>query len=337
MKQSSPKHAIARVVAQYRGKYRVLCENNEFWAEVTGKIMYAAISQLDYPVVGDLVKILELGYDNAVIEEILPRRSLLKRKAAGKDGVQPIAANVDIAFIVQAIDRDFNLNRFERYLILIKAGKIAPVIVLNKTDLISKAELEEKIAQVRERFPSIEIVTTSTSDSGGIENLHKVLKRESVYCFLGSSGVGKSSIINKLLGKELLKTKEISLSTKKGKHTTTHRELFTLSNGSMIIDNPGIREVGVADAGGAVDEVFGDILTLAAECKFSDCTHCHEAGCAVISAVESGQISKDQYANYIKLKKESDFYAMSSLEKRRKDKSFGKMVKTAMKQIKGLK
>ncbi|MFA6549344.1 MAG: ribosome small subunit-dependent GTPase A [Candidatus Margulisiibacteriota bacterium] len=334
MEQSSSKHAIARVVAQYRGKYRVLCENNEYWAEVTGKIMYMASSQLDYPVVGDLVSIIELGYDNAVIDEVMPRRSLLKRKAAGKGGFQPIAANVDVAFIVQAIDRDFNLNRFERYLTIIKAGKIDPVIVLNKTDLISKAGLEEIIAQVKERFPHINVITTSAVNNSGTGTLHEALKKESVYCFVGSSGVGKSSIINKLLGKELLKTKEISLSTKKGKHTTTHRELFTLSNGSMVIDNPGIREVGVADTGGVVDEVFGDISTLARKCKFSDCTHCHEAGCAVLSAVKSGQISEAQYANYIKLKKESDFYAMSKLEKRRKDKSFGKMVKTAKKQIK---
>ena len=318
----------ARVAAQYRGKYRVLLNNKEFWAEVTGKIIYAALSQLDYPVVGDLVNIIELGDDNAVIQDILPRNSILKRKAAGKDEVQPIAANVDTAFIVQAIDRDFNLNRFERYLMIVKAGRIKPSIILNKIDLISKVELEEKISQVKERFQDIPVVTASAAENSGIEDLLKALKRGEMHCFVGSSGVGKSSLINRLLGKDVLKTIEISTSTKKGKHATTHRELFLLKNGSMVIDNPGMREVGVGDAGRAVADVFSDIAELAEGCKFTDCTHEHEAGCAVLSALKSGQLSEEQYSNYIKLKKESDHYAMSGLEKRRKDKNFGKMVKS---------
>lgn len=337
MKNNKPDIKTARVVAQYRGKYRVLREKEEYWAEVTGKLIYAAESQLDYPVVGDLVNIIELGHENAVIQEILPRTSILKRKAAGKDQVQPIAANVDTAFIVQAVDRDFNLNRLERYLTIVKAGKIEPAVILNKTDLISKTELEDKVAQIKSRFPDLKVVTASAADSDGTEGLLKALKKGELYCFVGSSGVGKSSLINKLLGKELITTKEISASTKKGRHATTHRELFILRNGSLLIDNPGMREVGVADAGEAVADVFSDISEMAGECKFTDCTHEHEAGCAVLAALKAGKLSEDQYLNYIKLKKESDFYAMSSLEKRRKDKSFGKMVRTAMKHIKKLK
>ena len=148
---------------------------------------------------------------------------------------------------------------------------------------------------------------------------------------LGSSGVGKSSLINKLLGKKVLATKNISLSTKKGKHVTTHRELFVLENDGMVIDNPGMREVGMADTGAGIESVFDEISVLAKACKFADCTHIHEAGCAVRLAVESGQIDKDKYQNYLKLKKESDFYSMTTLEKRHKDRSFGKMVHNAMK------
>jgi ribosome biogenesis GTPase len=331
MKQNKSKYETARVVAQYRSKYRVVCKNDEFWAEVTGKTIFKATSQLDYPVVGDLVSISELGYGKSIIEKILPRNNILQRKSAGKSDVQPIASNIDTAFIVQSVDRDFNLNRFERYLTIISAGKIEPVILLNKIDLISTAELDEKVSQIKDRFQNIVIITTSAADSSGIERLRRVINKNKTYCFVGSSGVGKSSIINKLLGKELLKTKMISTSTKKGKHATTHRELFVLENGGMVIDNPGIREVGVADAGEAVANVFGDISELAKSCKFVDCTHDHEPGCAVLAALKSGELSEAKYQNYNKLKKESDYYAMSTLEKRRKDRSFGRMVKNVMK------
>jgi len=336
MLQNTVKTKTARVIAQYRGRYRVLLNEKESWAEVTGKIIYAALSQLDFPVVGDLVDIIELDDDNAVIRDILPRKSLLKRKAAGKDQSQPIAANVNTAFIVQALDRDFNLNRFERYFTIVKAGGINPLIVLNKTDLISKEELEEKISLIKDRFQNIDVVAASAEAKDGIDDLLKALKKGELHCFVGSSGVGKSSLINKLLGKEVLKTIEISASTKKGKHTTTHRELFALKDGSMVIDNPGMREVGVGDSLQAVSDVFSDIAELEPACKFTDCTHEHEAGCAVLSALKEGQLSRDQYSNYIRLKKESAHYAMSGLEKRQKDKRFGKMVKT-VKQIKGIK
>jgi len=269
--------------------------------------------------------------DQAIIHKILPRKTFLQRKAAGKDEPQPIAANIDVAFVVQAVDRDFNLNRFERYLTIISAGKIKPVIILNKIDLITKEALAEKVGQIRARFHDVAIETTSTADNTGIEKLGQMIKRGKTFCFVGSSGVGKSSIINKLLGQELLKTKMISTSTKKGKHVTTHRELFVLSNGGLVIDNPGIREVGVGDVGEAVANVFGDISELAKCCKFVDCTHDHEPGCAVLAALKAGDLSEGKYFNYIKLKKESDHYAMSTLEKRRKDRSFGRMVKKVMK------
>lgn len=329
-------YLTARVVAQYRGKYRVRSEAKEFWAEVTGKMMFFAAARTDYPVVGDLVVISELEKGHAVIREILPRRTMLCRKAAGQDDIQPIAANIDVAFVTQAVDRDFNLNRLERYLTIVKAGKIEPVIVLNKSDLVSAEELADKIGQIKERFKDIEIITTSAADGSGLAGLRQAINKGKVYCFVGSSGVGKSSLINELLGQELLKTKMISVSTKKGRHVTTHRELFALQNGGMVIDNPGIREVGLVQAGEAVADVFGDIAELARNCQFSDCTHEHEPGCAVLSAVRSGVLSEAKYQNYLKLKKESDFYGLSSLEKKRKDCDFGRMVKGYKKQLKNL-
>ena len=334
MKQLGPEHQIGRVVAQYRGKYRVTSQNKEFWAEVAGRVRYAANATADYPVVGDLVNIIELGLEHAVIDELLPRQSIIERRAAGKDESQPIAANVDTAFIIQSVDRDFNLNRFERYLTIVRSAKIKPVLVMNKCDLITPDELNDKMALMKNRFKDIPILTTSSLTGDGIDPLKSAIVPGQIHCLLGSSGVGKSSIINRLLGKELLKTLEISAQTKKGKHTTTHRELFVLDNGGMIIDNPGMREIGLAAVGGAVGEVFGDISALAGECKFSDCTHKNETGCAVLAAVSAGRLSESQYLNFLKLKKESDFYALSSLEKRRKDRSFGRMVKNAKKQIK---
>jgi ribosome biogenesis GTPase / thiamine phosphate phosphatase len=318
---------IAMVVAQYRGKYRVRSGENEFWAEITGKMMFTSGSQTDYPVVGDMVEISQLADDQAVIHKIFPRKTFLQRKAAGKDELQPIAANIDVAFVVQAVDRDFNLNRFGRYLTIINAGKIKPVVILNKIDLISTEELAEKVAQVKARFQNVAIETTSAADNAGIEKLSRVIKQGKTYCFIGSSGVGKSSIINKLLGRELLKTKKISAFTNKGRHTTTHRELFVLENGGMVIDNPGIREVGVADAGKGVADVFAEISGLAKSCKFTDCAHSREPGCAVISALKSGKLSEAKYLNYIKLKKESDHYVMSNLERKKKERSFGQIVK----------
>jgi ribosome biogenesis GTPase len=325
------KFLVARIVAHYRGKYRVRVNNKEFWAEITGKLMFTAKAQADYPVVGDWVNISKFDNDHAIIHEILPRKTIIQRKAAGKDEAQVIAANMDAALIVQAVDRDYNLNRFERYLSLAAASKIKSVIVLNKVDLISKTELAEKVAQVKKRFKNTDILTASAITQNGIKGLAKSIKKQKTYCLLGSSGVGKSSIINKLLGKNVLKTKNISLSTKKGKHVTTHRELFVLDNGGFIIDNPGMREVGLADAGKGVESVFAKIDGLAKSCKFSNCTHTHESGCAVLAAVESGEIDKSKYSNYLKLKKEAAFYAMTKLEKRHKDRQFGKMVHKVMK------
>lgn len=337
MEQHADKITEARIIAQYRGEYRVAAKNKEYWAEVTGKMMFTAETAADYPVVGDLVSITELGHDEAIIRDILPRKNMLARKIAGGHGTQPIAANVDTAFVVQAVDRDFNLNRFERYLTLIKSCDIHPVFILNKTDLIPKDALDERISSVSERFENIPLVCTSISDNSSIDRLKDLISSGQIYCFLGSSGVGKSSLLNKLLGSDSIATKEISVSTKKGKHTTTHRELFILKDGGMIIDNPGMREIGLTDSDSGLHDVFSDIENLSSSCRFVDCTHEHEPGCAVLAAVETGELSRKKYDSYLKLKKETAFFAMTEVEKRQRDKRFGKMVKNVVKVKKKLK
>src|SRR3989339_82940 len=323
--------STARVVARYRGKYRVKTDKKEYWAEISGKMMHDAVSAADYPAVGDRVNISTLDDDLAIINGIEPRKTLIQRKAAGKDEPQIIAANIDVAFIVQAVDRDYNLNRIERYLALALSGRIKPAIVLNKADLISEEKLNQKISEVKDRFKDTDVIVVSTLDDNKFKDLADKIAGQKTYCLLGSSGVGKSSIINKLLGKNVLETKEISFSTSKGKHTTAHRELFVLENGSSIIDNPGMREVGLVESGEGIGVVFSKITGLAKECRFPDCSHLHEPGCAVLAAVEAGELDRDKYENYLKLKKESDFYSMTRLDKRRKDRSFGKMVNTGIK------
>ncbi|MCL5667378.1 MAG: ribosome small subunit-dependent GTPase A [Patescibacteria group bacterium] len=191
-----------------------------------------------------------------------------------------------------------------------------------------------EIKQIKNRFGGADVIFTSTVTQEGLDELKSYIAKGKTYCFLGSSGVGKSSLINKLIGGETIKTKGISLGTSRGKHTTTTREMYFLSGGGIVIDNPGMREVGLADAGAGVENVFEKITLLAQECKFTDCTHTHEPGCAVLLAVNSGKLDKGQYANFLNLKKETDYYEMTDFEKRKKDRDFGKFVKKAKKELK---
>lgn len=324
----------ARVITEYKGVYKVKNDNGEFLAKVTGKRMFNASSREDYPAVGDWVVIEELPEKQAVIKEILPRHTIIKRKQIGKQAIQIIATNIDVAFIIESVDRDFNLNRFERYFSIAKDGGVKPVIILNKIDLISKGELNIKLGQIKNRFKDIDFISTSTINNEGLRELKMYMENGKTYCFLGSSGVGKSSLINKLLGENIIKTEDISISTGKGKHTTTNREMYFLENGAVVVDNPGMREVGMADIDEGIDISFNEIIILSKKCKYKDCTHTHEAGCEVLAAVESGKIDINKYLNYLNLKKESEYYKMSDIEKKEKDRSFGKFFKNAKKDLK---
>lgn len=321
-----------RVSQEHKERYIVKTASAEFEAEVTGSLRYSAESRSDFPAVGDWVALTVCDKDFAVIHKILPRKTILERQAVAKFGEsQIIAANIDFVFITNAVDRDFNINRIERYLTICNSAKAEPIVLLTKTDLITESELENIISDTQNRLKNILIIPISNQTKSGYEKLTSSLQKGKTYCFLGSSGVGKSSLINNLTGKEVFKTSEISTNTGKGRHTTTHRELLVLENGSILIDNPGMREIGIADTSGGLEATFDAITKLSTECKFSDCTHTNEKGCAVLDAVEKNIIDKDTYKNYMKMERERQHFQSSVYEKRKKDKAFGKMVNEVMK------
>ena len=322
----------ARVVKEHKELYIIQNAEGTFKAEITGNLRYSAASRADFPAVGDWVEATVFDGELAIITRILPRLSVLERQSVAAYGdVQIIATNLDVAFIVQAADRDFNLNRLERYFVLAHNGGIQPVIIINKSDLLTKDQSEEIIKQINSRLHNPVLFMTSTITETGLEEVVNYLERGKTYCFIGSSGVGKSSLINRLLGDELLDVNEISDSTHKGKHTTTHRELLLLDNGSILIDTPGMREVGMTETGSGIEMTFDDIAGLAQSCKFNNCTHVDEPGCSVLQAIEEGTLSLDEYQNFKKLERQTEHFSSTVAEKRRKDKAFGKMIKEVLK------
>lgn len=324
----------ARVMAEHKGSYILRNETLEFSARISGKMRFDATLRADYPAVGDWVLTKKKDEVNYIIKEILPRKTVLQRKSLNGLDLQIIATNIDVAFIVQSPDRDYNLNRIERYLALAKTGNIKPIIVLNKIDLLSDVELEMKMDEIKMRFDDIDIYLTSTVLSNGIDDLKNMTKEGLTYCFIGSSGVGKSSIINVFLGEELIETGEISSHADSGRHITSSRNIYLLESGALLIDTPGMREIGVVEADTGLEDVFSEIDEMAKGCRFSDCRHINEPHCAVLESVHSQTLDQEVYDNYIKLLKENEHYAMSKVEKRVKDKKFGKLIKTSKKTMK---
>ncbi len=326
---------IARVSAVDRNSYMIRNELGDIPAELAGKFYFTIESSAEMPCVGDWVAVQYYNDDtSAIIHAVFPRRTVLRRKRAGTEvDHQMIAANIDIAFIVQSCHFDFNLPRLNRYLVMAADGHVEPVIILAKTDLISQDELEEKLAAVRKAGITASVITLSNITGSGFDEFNLVLMPGRTYCLLGSSGVGKTTLINRLTGRDDLATKAVS-GTGEGTHSTTRRQLIVLDKGIMFIDTPGMRELGLLGAGEGVDKGFEDIIELSAACRYADCRHTEEAGCAVLEAISKKELSEERYSSYMKLKKESEFHEMSYLEKRNKDKAFGRFIKTAKKTMK---
>lgn len=328
-------YEIGRVVTEHKEKYIVRTANGESEAEITGNMRFTASSREDFPAVGDWVALKIYDDDLAIIHNILPRSSMIKRQAVGRYGeVQVIAANIDYAFLVQAVDRDYNINRLERYLTICNASKVSPVIVLSKTDLADPSRIQEITTKIKARIQNIPVIAISNKTQDGYKVIEQFIEKGKTYCMLGSSGAGKSTLLNNLSGKAVMKTGTISTSTNKGRHVTSHRALFVLENGGIIIDNPGMREVGIADATDGLEATFDAITILSESCKFKDCTHTGESGCAVLEAVEKGAIDRASYENYLKIKKENAYFDSTVAERRKKDKTFGKMLKKYKKDMK---
>jgi ribosome biogenesis GTPase / thiamine phosphate phosphatase len=303
-----------------------------------GNLLYSAESKRDLPSVGDWVAILEYDEGKAIIHEIFPRYGILERQAVGKKGEkQIIGANLDYAIIVQSGNRDFSVNRIQRYMSLVLASGIQPMIVITKIDLLSQNDLENLLKEVKIRIQNVPILSVSNETGEGVEAVNRLIQGGKTYCLLGSSGVGKSSLINSLIGEDRMVTGEISESIDRGKHVTTHRELIPLVNGGILIDNPGMREVGMIENPEGLGVTFEEITSLAKECKFSDCTHTTEIGCAVLKAVEEGGIDSASLENFFKLEKESAYFTSTMQERKAKDKKLGKMIDEVKRLKKGIK
>ena len=330
-----PELSVARITRVDRDRYLVRNGQNEVQAEPTGKLLFCMDSAQDLPCVGDwaLVQYYNDG-TLAIIHDLLPRKTFLRRKAAGKKiDYQMIASNIDVAFIMQSCDYNFNLRRMERYLVMVNDGHIEPIILLSKSDLISAKNWRRNCQRSAKLTSAQESLHLAIQQGVGLQTVRQVLEKGKTYCLLGSSGVGKTTLLNHLLGREEFETNPVREKDGRGRHTTARRQLSMLDNGALLIDTPGMRELGMIAVGTSIDESFSDIHELSVSCRFKDCTHTMEVGCAILRAIENGELDEVRYRSYLKLMKESEFHQMSYGERRKKDKQFGRMINTAMKQM----
>ncbi len=324
-----------KVTTVHRDGYLVRATDGEYKSQLLGHLLYEASSgEGNLPVVGDWV-VFQAFDDQGIIHGVLPRKTTLARETGRKGSdTQVIVANADGGLIVMGADRDFNLNRVERYLALCYSGELQPLIVVTKVETLEEDRYTELSTAMSERFDSVPFFLLDSISGKGLSALQEALLPRHTYAMMGSSGAGKSTLLNALAEEIKMKTGEISEHVNKGKHTTTHRELVALPNGAFIVDNPGLRAVGVGGAGEGLGAAFSSIDELAKECRFADCTHTNEPGCKVLEALEAEEITPEAYDNFQRLVRETEHYESTEHERRRKQKSFTAMVKQHKKDYK---
>ncbi len=295
-----------RVAEEQRGAYVLLCEHGALDATVTGRMMHQADAREDYPAVGDWVLARMVpGEVKAVIHRVLPRRTKLSRKTAGTQiAEQIIVANVDVVFVVSALDRDLNARRIERYLSVIWESGARPVVVLNKADLAE--DRQSLVREVERSVVGSDVIVTSAATAEGIDDVRRHIERGKTAAFVGSSGVGKSSLVNCLLGRAEQSVNELN-AYGKGSHTTTSREMLFVPGGGLIVDTPGLRELALWDAEQGLSQAFADVESFFSGCAFNDCSHVSEPGCAVQGALRAGRLDHERWDSYRKLERERVF------------------------------
>lgn len=327
---------VARVAAVDRDLLLLADAGGTFRGTLAGRLRHLAHGADELPCVGDWVVVERSAAASdalARVTALLPRRTWLRRRAAGEgEVVQLIAANIDTVFVVQSCHFDFNLPRLERYLVMIREGGAEARVLLTKTDLVAPEVLAAQRAQVEAAAVGVPVLTLSNLTGDGVAAVAATLRAGHTYCFVGSSGVGKSTLINGLVGRARQATGGTS-GTGEGRHTTVRRELVRLAGGALVIDNPGMREFGLMAGEAAVAAGFADIEALATQCRFRDCGHGNEPGCAVRAALESGALDAAHYRNFLKLRGEAAFHDLSRLERRQKDRAFGRMVRAVKKDL----